>query len=73
MARHPPRLRFFGPRPAALVLALIVLAIARPSLAKLNVVATVPDLAALAREAGGERVEVTALLLPTQEIGRAHV
>jgi zinc/manganese transport system substrate-binding protein len=30
-------------------------------------VATVPDLAALAREAGGERVDVSALLLPTQD------
>ncbi len=38
-----------------------------PASAKLRVVTTVPDLAALAREVGGDRVEVTALLLPTQD------
>jgi len=35
--------------------------------AKVNVVATVPDLAAIAREVGGDRVSVTALALPTQD------
>ena len=34
---------------------------------KLNVVATTPDLAALAREIGGDRVEVTALAKPTED------
>jgi zinc/manganese transport system substrate-binding protein len=41
--------------------------LATPALAALKVVATVPDLAALARAVGGERVEVTALALPTQD------
>lgn len=35
--------------------------------AKLNVVATVPDLAAIAQEVGGEYVEVTSLSLGTQD------
>jgi zinc/manganese transport system substrate-binding protein len=37
------------------------------SFAELKVVATVPDLAALAREVGGDRVSVKALSLPTQD------
>lgn len=35
--------------------------------AKVQVVATVPDLAALAREVGGDKVSVTAISLPTQD------
>ena len=35
--------------------------------AKVNVVTTVPDLAALTRAVGGDRVSVTALSLPTQD------
>jgi zinc/manganese transport system substrate-binding protein len=35
--------------------------------AKVEVVATVPDLAALAREVGGDKVSVTAISLPTQD------
>jgi len=35
--------------------------------AKLNVVATTPDLAALAKEIGGDRVEVKALAKPTED------
>jgi zinc/manganese transport system substrate-binding protein len=35
--------------------------------ADLHVVATVPDLAAIAREIGGSRVDVTSLSLPTQD------
>lgn len=35
--------------------------------AKVEVVATVPDLAALAREVGGDKVSVTSLSLPTQD------
>ena len=38
-----------------------------PVVKKLNVVATTPDLAALAREIGGDRVEVTALAKPTED------
>lgn len=52
-----------------LVLSLIVFAALGISTAaaKVNVVATVPDLAALAREVGGDKVSVTALSLPTQD------
>lgn len=35
--------------------------------AKVEVVATVPDLAALAREVGGDKVSITSLSLPTQD------
>ncbi len=35
--------------------------------AKINVVATTPDLAAIAREIGGEQVEVTVLAKPTED------
>ena len=38
-----------------------------PSPRKLNVVATTPDLAALAREIGGDRVEVTSLAKATED------
>src|SRR6187397_876144 len=38
-----------------------------PPAKKLNVVATTPDLAALAREIGGDRVEVKALAKPTED------
>ena len=40
---------------------------ARDAHAAVNVVATVPDLAAIAREVGGKNVSVTALALPTQD------
>jgi zinc/manganese transport system substrate-binding protein len=38
-----------------------------PAPKKLNVVATTPDLAAIAREIGGDAVEVTALAKPTED------
>lgn len=41
--------------------------IATTAHAKVDVVATVPDLAALAREIGGDRVAITSLSLPTQD------
>ena len=48
--------------------ALIALAAVDPPLAaKLNVVATTPDLAALAREIGGDLVDVKALAKPTED------
>ena len=37
------------------------------AMANLDIVATVPDLAAIAKQIGGENVEVTALSLPTQD------
>ncbi len=47
-----------------LALALLALAAALPARAELHVVTTLPDLAALAREVGGDRVTVTALVPP---------
>ncbi|HEV8613277.1 MAG TPA: metal ABC transporter substrate-binding protein [Gemmatimonadales bacterium] len=41
--------------------------IGTPAAKKLNVVATTPDLAALAREIGGDAIEVTALAKPTED------
>src|SRR6266516_4049372 len=35
--------------------------------AKLNVIATTPDLAAIAREVGGNNVEITTLAKPTED------
>lgn len=53
------------------ILSLIILAgfslCTRPAQAKLNVVATLPDLGALAREIGGDRVEVTVLARPAED------
>src|SRR5215472_11614494 len=40
---------------------------AQPARARLNVVATTPDLAAIAREIGGDRIEVTTLAKPTED------
>lgn len=51
---------------AALCAALLCL-LAPRARADLNVVATVPDLAALAKAVGGEHVQVTSLALPTQD------
>src|ERR671923_1886286 len=48
----------------------LLLALGAPSAAAradLRVVATVPDLAAIARELGGDKVTVSALALPTQD------
>ena len=51
---------------AALCAAVVSLT-AVPARADLKVVATLPDLAALAKAVGGDKVEVTALALPTQD------
>ena len=48
-------------------LALIAGSIHKPPAKTLNVVATTPDLAALAREIGGDGVSVTALAKPTED------
>src|SRR5437879_7905300 len=51
-----------------LILSLVALLGGAPSVrAKLNVVATTPDLAAIAREVGGDRVDVTTLAKPTED------
>jgi zinc/manganese transport system substrate-binding protein len=55
--------RFF----ATLLAAAIVLFSAAQAHARLKVVATTPDLAAIARQIGGDRLEVTSLSLPTQD------
>src|ERR1041384_651237 len=44
-----------------------VFALALPAHAKLKVVATLPDLASLAREVGGDKVEVSVLAKPTED------
>jgi zinc/manganese transport system substrate-binding protein len=46
---------------------LLFFAIAEPTLAKLNVVATTADLGAIAKEIGGERIDVTTLAKPTED------
>lgn len=47
--------------------AIATAALAAPAAAKVKVVATVPDLAALVAEVGGKQVEVTAMSLATQD------
>src|SRR3954466_6991203 len=42
-------------------------ALISPVHAKLNVVTTLPDYAAIAREIGGDKVEVTAMAKPTED------
>lgn len=49
------------------LLALVCCGLAAPAHARLNVVATLPDLGALAREIGGDRVEVTTLARPAED------
>src|SRR5438094_3725929 len=46
-------------------LALMVLPM--PALAKLNVVATTPDLASIAKEIGGDHIDITTLAKPTED------
>lgn len=57
-------------RPPALLTALLGLSLLLPTpllAASLRIVATLPDLAAIARDIGGDRVSVEALVLPTQD------
>ncbi|MGD8859327.1 MAG: zinc ABC transporter substrate-binding protein [Myxococcales bacterium] len=55
------------PRTFPALATLLLLAVPRVAAADLKVVASTPDLAALARSVGGEHVEVTALSLHTQD------
>jgi len=48
-------------------IAVVTLLVALPARAALRVVATVPDLAAVAKQIGGEHVQVTSLALHTQD------
>src|SRR6476646_5782704 len=50
-----------------LLTVLFSIALAIPAHAKLNVVATLPDLGSLAREIGGDNVSVTVLAKPTED------
>jgi ABC-type Zn uptake system ZnuABC Zn-binding protein ZnuA len=54
------------------ILSIVVLGLlvawARPSHAKLDVVASTPDLAAIAREVGGDRADVTSLARGTEDV-----
>src|SRR3954463_7284634 len=50
-----------------LAISLLALAFAASASAKLNVVATLPDYAALAREIGGDKVDVTVLAKATED------
>jgi zinc/manganese transport system substrate-binding protein len=52
---------------AALGVLLAGLGVGAPPAKKLSVVATTPDLAAIAREIGGEAVDVTAMAKPTED------
>ena len=47
--------------------AIALFAMAISAQAKLNVVATLPDLASIAREVGGDKVEITTLAKPTED------
>jgi zinc/manganese transport system substrate-binding protein len=51
----------------SLVVAAVLLLSGRQAWARLKVIATTPDLAAIARQVGGDRIEVTSLSLPTQD------
>lgn len=50
-----------------LIASTLLIAAASSAHAKLNVVTTLPDLGALAREIGGDKVEVTTLAKPTED------
>src|SRR5437867_7975937 len=56
-------------KPLTATLAAIALSVsgAFPSLARLNVVASTPDLGSIAREVGGDRIEVTSLAKGTED------
>jgi len=52
---------------AGFLLALLAETVAAPAYAKINVVASLPDLAAMAREIGGDKVEVTCIGRPNED------
>src|SRR5216117_4099191 len=63
-------LRRRGPRRGGIFISyLVMLALLSPGLAraKLNVVASTPDLASIAKEIGGEHIDITTLAKPTED------
>src|SRR5512143_2555715 len=52
---------------ALLITSVILAAATEPAFARLDVVATTPDLAAIAREVGGDLIELTTLAKPTED------
>jgi zinc/manganese transport system substrate-binding protein len=50
-----------------LIASLLTAALCQPVLAKLNVVATTPDLASIAHEIGGDHIDLTTLAKPTED------
>ena len=65
--RSQNRLRAGAALPALALLACALLGSAAPALAKLNVVATTPELGALAAAVGGDKVAVLNLAKPTED------
>ncbi|MFL5487883.1 MAG: metal ABC transporter substrate-binding protein [Gemmatimonadaceae bacterium] len=60
-------MRFMNSYKAATLAFVATAAISSPALAQMRVVATTPDLASVAREIGGDRVNVVALAKPTED------
>ena len=57
----------FMKTPLRFLLLSLLAVLGRPAHAKLTVVATTPDLAAIAREIGGDRIDLTTLAKPTED------
>src|ERR1051325_7498809 len=52
---------------SATIVPLLLIALGQPALGKWNVVATTPDLAAIAKEIGGDHVDITTLAKPAED------